>query len=779
MDLRRLVRFIGPLALVSVLATLTPRASAEDGSHPSRWKQDIRSLSPLIQKKGLPYIDSDRLGTRGRTGAADEAAATRVRRARIGDVRWWPALDDTDIEQGWYMKKYKLRGKSEHMEIWVAVGRDDVSKGLWYPEGDCRNDYPDRIRVTDKKVRYFLRQFENTIYPRESELFSRPIKRNGAEPLFIEAVGEEEADRLGIGPNYFASRGGGRRVVTLVDNVRDDQFYDTDDSQDLTRIAGFFWGLYTFLFDRNIMTIDSWQWKYFTGPNPPTNPVPGNVCESVAGTPYGYESVFAHEYQHLLQFDADPDGETAWINEGLSMFVASFLGYSSPEQPITSSAHDSTVQCLLGWLQTQTDANPNPFDVGGPENSLTWWDDQAAVNSNETLCEYGATATFHQWVATHFGSAAMTSLHNDDADGLESVQNALGAGTTSEDAIHRWLGSIALDGVLDDGAVLTGGTAADYQVDDLDAIVDWTVADAYDTPGAPPNGADFVRARANNGDFLSAAQIDRIVFDGADELAPDPVEWTVQTPTGHTGGEALYSGDGDNLDRSIVREVSVPATNATLTFDTLYDTEWSWDYAFVQVSTDGGTTWTSLSNANTTSDSDPQADPRIKAQLPGLTGASGVDAEPQDPGSASWVTESFDLSGYAGQDVLLGFRYMTDAFVAYPGWWIDNVAVGGNAISDGSDLNQWQSMTEINPPDVHGFTVQLVAYDDAHTQAWIAELPLGAGFTADVSGQALDALIGTTADVVSILVTYDEPTEQILKYANYELRVDNALQPGG
>lgn len=776
---RHHARLVGPLALIAVLAGGIPGASATDRPRSVHRTGDLRSLSPEFQTKGLPYIRSERLGTRGRAGGAGEVTTTGIRRARVGDVRWWPALDDTDPLQGWYMKKYKLRGKSEHMEIWVAVGRDDVSKGLWYPEGDCRNDYPGRIRVTDKKVKYFLRQFENRIYPKESQIFSNPFKRNGGDQLFIEAVGEGEANRLGIGPDYFSSRGGGRRVVTLVDNVRDDQFYDTNDSQDLTRIAGFFWGLYTFLFDRNIMTIDSWEWKHFTGANPPSNPIPGDVCRSVAGSPYVYESVFAHEYQHLLQFDADPDGETAWVNEGLSVFTESFLGYTRPQAPITSPAHDSSTQCLLGWLQTQTDANPNPFDVGGPENSLTWWDDQTALNSKETLCEYGAAGTFHQWVGTHFGTEAIRSLHNDDADGLASVQNALGAGTTAQDAIHKWLASIALDGVLDDGATLTGGTASDYQIDDLDAVVDWTVSDTYDTPGAPPNGADFVRARANNGHFLTASQIDRITFDGAEELASDPVEWTVDTPAGHTGGETLYSGEGDNFDRSIVREVSVPSTGATLTFDTLYDTEWSWDYGFVQISADGGETWTSLSNANTTADSDPGADPRIKAQLPGFTGASGVEAEPQDPGSAQWVTESFDLNTYAGQDVLLGFRYMTDAFVAYPGWWIDNVAVGGDVVSDGSDLDQWRSMTEVDPVDVEGFTVQLIAYDDAHTQAWIAELPLGPGFTADVSGAALDALIGTTADVVAVLVTYDEPTEQILKYANYELRVDNALQPGG
>ena len=59
-----------------------------------------------------------------------------------------------------------------------------------------------------------------------------------------------------------------------------------------------------------------------------------------------------------------------------------------------------------------------------------------------------------------------------------------------------------------------------------------------------------------------------------------------------SGPQALYSGCGSNLDRSLVRSVSVPAGGGQLSFDTLYDTEEGWDFGFVQVSTDGGKTWT-------------------------------------------------------------------------------------------------------------------------------------------------------------------------------------------
>src|SRR3712207_7617401 len=51
------------------------------------------------------------------------------------------------------------------------------------------------------------------------------------------------------------------------------------------------------------------------------------------------------------------------------------------------SGFDSHIQCFLGWLEVQTEANPNPRP-GGPENSLNLWDEQ-----DEVLCDYGAAYT--------------------------------------------------------------------------------------------------------------------------------------------------------------------------------------------------------------------------------------------------------------------------------------------------------------------------------------------------------------------------------------------------
>jgi hypothetical protein len=233
----------------------------------------------------------------------------------------------------------------------------------------------------------------------------------------------------------------------------------------------------------------------------------------------------------------------------------------------------------------------------------------------------------------------------------------------------------------------------------------------------------------------------------------------------------------------MIQQVSVPPTgaDAKLTFDTRYDIEEGWDFGFVQVSTDGGHTWSSLSNADTRSDAQPNALGTVRNNVPGFTGSSGCPHGSQADASCtpSWVPETFDLSDYAGQDVLLGFRYVSDREVAFDGWWVDDIAVGTQTISDGSTLQGWQSPTQVNPESVEGFTVQLIAYDDAHDAAWIATLPLGPGFSGELTGDALRSAIGDTAESVAAIVSYDDSTAKSEGYAPYVLEVNGITQPGG
>jgi hypothetical protein len=528
------------------------------------------------------------------------------------------------------------------------------------------------------------------------------------------------------------------------------------------------------------MTIDAFDWLHRTTANPPNEPVAGDPCASKPARPFLYEGVFAHEYQHLLEYYEDP-GELNWVNEGLSDWAQTLTGYVDPSKPITDTGFDSHIQCFLGWLGMETPANPNPRD-GGPENSLTLWGDQG---DGEILCDYGAAYTIMEFLAGRYGQAFMTELHRNDGHGFEGLDATLAARsvrrTTAQDVFDDWTVMVAIDGILDAGGKLRGGRERDFQTPTLHAVVNPNTEHAYSTPGAPPNGSDYVRLRNAAGRYLRGDQIQSLSFDGAGQLPTQPVEWTVDgTPPADTtdlhcpaepastlADSALYSGCGPNFDRAMVRQVTVPAADPTLTFETLYVTEPGWDFGFVQVSTDGGTTWTSLGNADTTSDHDPGAIPAVQENLPGFSGDSG-----------GWLTTSFDLSAYSGQTILLSFRYITDSGVDEAGWWVDDVTVGGVAVSDGSSLAGWQSPSEVNPTEVHGYTVKLISYRVSRRgTVTMEELRLNSSF--DYSTNKAKQLFDKQADVVGAIVTYNEPTESVNQYAPYRLTVNGVVQPGG
>jgi bacillopeptidase F (M6 metalloprotease family) len=260
--------------------------------------------------------------------------------------------------------------------------------------------------------------------------------------------------------------------------------------------------------------------------------------------------------------------------------------------------------------------------------------------------------------------------------------------------------------------------------------------------------------------------VSSIEFSAPTHHTAPPMEWTSEL---QAGDAVLSAGAAANIDRSIVRSITVPASgDRTLVFDTKYNIELDWDFGIVQISTDGGLRWTSIDNATTTTVHNGGALGSIVSQLPGFSGVG------------DWSTQTFDLSAYAGQTVLLRFRMMTDTFQlgnnadeSGAGWWIDDVRVGGTLVSDGT-LAGWATPQ----PPIEGYTVQLVAFNGA-SQTILAQVPLTNGRTASLSGGKLRRLIGDEAGTVGAIVTYDESTQSITAYAPYQLRVNGVLQPGG
>jgi bacillopeptidase F (M6 metalloprotease family) len=104
---------------------------------------------------------------------------------------------------------------------------------------------------------------------------------------------------------------------------------------------------------------------------------------------------------------------------------------------------------------------------------------------------------------------------------------------------------------------------------------------------------------------------------------------------------------------------------ASLRYDVHHDIELGYDFAYVSVSTDGGQTWQGLEAAN------------MQGQNPSVEDPADVafTARYYTGQSDGWRTEQIDLSPFAGQEILVRFRYITDPILTFPGIGIDNVAV--------------------------------------------------------------------------------------------------------
>lgn len=151
--------------------------------------------------------------------------------------------------------------------------------------------------------------------------------------------------------------------------------------------------------------------------------------------------------------------------------------------------------------------------------------------------------------------------------------------------------------------------------------------------------------------------------------------------------------------------------------------------------------------------------------LPGLTGDSGT-----------WKTEHADLTPYAGKTVLLGFRYITDGGVNEGGFWVRNISAAGTTLP--TTLEGWQTISQVNPTPVSGYTVQLIGYD-AKGRSWLYRMPLTSSFGGTLTGARLNEALGKQATTVAALVMQDDPTEGVTQYSRYTLKINGVTQPGG
>lgn len=516
-----------------------------------------------------------------------------------------------DYELGF--KEFTLTSEGDNVEIWVA-------NDLGFPEGDKR---PAHV-VTQEQADKLRNEFESNIYPKTTEFFGTPDELNGTNSLL---------EDMGLVPEGYYT--GSDKIIMLVDNVKDENYYDPTYP---FFVAGFYWGTLESYIDRNIITIDTNSWE-----------------TRLENTFFG---TTMHELQHLIHDDNDGDEET-WLNEGMSTFSEILGGYG-------------------------VDAGSINFYLDHPENSLTAWDEHVgAATGPETIADYGQVQLFTTYLNDKFGQEFIRDLALNETNSIESIEQTLAKHNIDmsfTEIYQNFITALAIDSDrVGDGA---------YNIDSVDLrnlpvgdsvrgkTVDYEKAVTFEKEGVPAWGGDFKELEFDS-------KISGISFDGVDFLG---TQWESAADPLGADNQVLWGNKGDEADNHLILEADLSGVDsATLKFDNYIDIEEQWDFGMVQVSTDNGQTWTSLSNENTRSDVVEEGYPKIKENVPGFTGTY-----------ENWQEETFDLSKYAGQKVLISFRYLTDWGTTQEGWFIDNIEIPEIGYSnDGSSIDSFKSLNEV------------------------------------------------------------------------------------
>jgi len=422
-----------------------------------------------------------------------------------------------------------------------------------------------------------------------------------------------------------------------------------------------------------------------------------------------YESVLAHEFQHMIHWAVDRDEDT-WVNEGFSELASYLNGYA------------------VRGIDHAFSSNP--------DTQLTSWPDPGQTSSS-----YGASFLFVAYFLERFGDQALRRVVSHQANGAAGFEAILAEqGLTFEDVFADWLIANYVDNVeLADGH---------YGYRDLavgPAYLDQIHTDypAQRSTTVHQYGADYIELRGE-GDLA-------LTFAGSTQVKLVPND-------SHSGKHLWWSNRGDNSNMTLTRAFDLTGlSQATLKAWLWYDIEQDWDYAYIEASTDGGQTWDILKGQYTT-DSNPNGNSFGQA----YTGQSQVAAD-EPPG---WVEEQIDLTPYVGQEILLRFEYITDGAVNQVGFCVDDITIPELGYYDDAESDeQWAAEGFIRTDNIlpQRFLVQLIVLgsevsvrrmelDEAQTGRLVVE-----GLGKRVEGAVL--VVSGLAPVTTELASYEYSIE--------------------
>ena len=411
----------------------------------------------------------------------------------------------------------------------------------------------------------------------------------------------------------------------------------------------------------------------------------------------------AHEFQHMIHGYHDVNEET-WMNEGSSV-LASFLNGDRNIGFDYSFVIDPDLQ-LNTWSEGGVTDDPGPH--------------------------YGAGFLFMAYFLDRFGNEATQALVADEANGLRAV-----------------------DDVLTEQSITDNG----QQVTAADVFADWVIANylgdtsigdgryGYNNyPDAPKiefptetfnecpinQSATVHQFAADYYEIRCSGQV-TINFVGSQQIRVIPTD-------PHSGRYTFWSHRNDKSDTTLTREFDLSGvSSATLNYWAWWALEVDYDYAYVEVSTDGGQTFTILDTPSCTTE-----DPSGNSFGCGYNGNSGGGEESQ------WVEESVDLTPYAGQKILVRFEYITDDAVNRAGLMVDDISVpeltytedfeSGDGEWDGQGFVRIDNIlpqsfvVQVIQGQGSGATVERLELDAADTGSVTLDIPGGEAVTLVISG---------------------------------------------
>ncbi|HQO20712.1 MAG TPA: S8 family serine peptidase [Acidobacteriota bacterium] len=201
-------------------------------------------------------------------------------------------------------------------------------------------------------------------------------------------------------------------------------------------------------------------------------------------------------------------------------------------------------------------------------------------------------------------------------------------------------------------------------------FVSVTSADAAGNVATDTNGGGYYT-------FTTWGTVYRLGPDGAETGSTGWTmtgQWHIDTCRTHTGtysfkaGSTTCPGTYDPLTTSDLTwnseiVLGPPGYNYYLSYWGYYDTEWDYDFCRPQISTDGGTTWTTLG----------------KQYSGGYTG---------------WYKRIYSLNAYSGT-VRVRFQLYTDNYVNQEGWYLDDIEIScmspcsGEVVYESSTLSDY------------------------------------------------------------------------------------------